>query len=163
MYSNTKAINDHARRVSFSVAKIAVTGRILPPWFRRIVWLALRRVFHSRQSWLLRCSSYAWYTTACVLLSSQSVCGTKGFPTKYKNWTIAGLFIVINQVILPVLVIRVNWRPFLFCRNVTIDTRADAACNVVAECTDYSFLLPLAVAGIELASLALFREYSKRW
>ncbi|KAI1293939.1 hypothetical protein F5Y03DRAFT_326883 [Xylaria venustula] len=73
-----------------------------------------------------------------------------GFPTSPKHWPPHGLFFVINHIVLPVLIIRVNWRPFLSCHDVILNTGANAACDVVQKCTNYSFLLPLAAAGIEL-------------
>ncbi len=54
------------------------------------------------------------------------------------------LLFIINNFVLPVLIIAVNWMPFRGCKssieNGTINTK----------CTNYSFLLPLAFATIEV-------------
>ncbi|RWA06951.1 hypothetical protein EKO27_g8151 [Xylaria grammica] len=76
------------------------------------------------------------------------------------GWIPVGLLILTNYILLPILVIRVNWRPFLLCHDAIIDSGANATCNVVTKCTDYSYLLPLAVAGIELVVWALLKVVS---
>lgn len=53
------------------------------------------------------------------------------------------ILFVVNHIILPILIIQLNWRPFLSCKHFVVDT------NIASKCTNYSFLVPIAVAGIE--------------
>ncbi|GAW20369.1 hypothetical protein ANO14919_098740 [Xylariales sp. No.14919] len=74
------------------------------------------------------------------------------------DWIPVGLLIVTNYVLLPILVIRVNWRPFLSCHDTITDYGSGTTCNVVTKCTDYSYLLPLAVVAIELVVWAVLES-----
>ncbi|KAI0429703.1 hypothetical protein F5Y09DRAFT_342358 [Xylaria sp. FL1042] len=78
--------------------------------------------------------------------------------TEIKNWIPLSLFFLINHIILPVLIIKVNWRPFLSCHDTIISTGADGTCDSVTRCTNYSFLLPLAAAGIEAVAWVVYES-----
>lgn len=54
------------------------------------------------------------------------------------------LFLLVNDFLLPITIIRLNWKPFLSCSVVPDDGISSPVC------TDYSFLLPLVIAGLEL-------------
>jgi hypothetical protein len=60
------------------------------------------------------------------------------------------LIFAVNNFVLPVLVIVVNWRPFHGCKSVIKDG------TISTKCTDYSFLLPLAFTAIEVCSPIIF-------
>lgn len=99
--------------------------------------------------------SYLW-SVLSVSLPPIFLIWDHQFPTEVKSWIRAGILIVINQIILPILIIQVNWRPFLSCKDTVIDTGADAVCTVVTKCTNYSYLLPLAVGGVETVLWILY-------
>ncbi|KAI1335948.1 hypothetical protein F5Y15DRAFT_408851 [Xylariaceae sp. FL0016] len=71
------------------------------------------------------------------------------FPPLFLFCVFAGSLFTVNHIVLPILVIRVNWRPFLSCMDV-VNTESGSMCSVATQCTNYSFLLPIAVAGIEV-------------
>lgn len=54
------------------------------------------------------------------------------------------LFLIINDFTLPISIIRLNWKPFLSCNKVLEDQ------SMPPGCADYSFLLPLVIAAVEL-------------
>jgi hypothetical protein len=61
----------------------------------------------------------------------------------YFVYAILTIVFLINSFGVPVAIMRLNLRPFLSCKEV-VDH-----CLGIQHCTNYSFLLPLAVAGVE--------------
>ncbi|KAI0442783.1 hypothetical protein F4803DRAFT_349416 [Xylaria telfairii] len=99
--------------------------------------------------------SYLW-SVLSVWLPPIFLIWDHQFPTEVKSWIRTVILIVINQIIVPILIIQVNWRPFLSCKDTVIDTGADAVCTVVTKCTNYSYLLPLVVGGVEAVLWILY-------
>ncbi|KAI1274067.1 hypothetical protein F5Y07DRAFT_223980 [Xylaria sp. FL0933] len=98
--------------------------------------------------------SYLWSLLSVSLppLPPVSLLFNDYIGTNITDWIPPSLFFLVNHIVLPVLIIQVNWRPFLSCHDVLVNTGVDGTCESVTRCTNYSFLLPLAAAGIELVS-----------
>jgi hypothetical protein len=70
------------------------------------------------------------------------------------------ILVIVNHFVLPFLIIHVNWRPFLSCKHSVNE------CQLVSDCTNYSFLLPLVAAVFELnfsLALALLGSFLDLW
>ncbi|KAI0502867.1 hypothetical protein F5B22DRAFT_652647 [Xylaria bambusicola] len=84
---------------------------------------------------------------------------SRNIPTTFEQWIPNVLVISIDFVVLPILVIQVNWSPFLSCRDIYANTETTAtACNVATECTNYTFLLPLVAVTIGAIYSAYYRH-----
>ncbi|KAI1326279.1 hypothetical protein F5Y16DRAFT_233045 [Xylariaceae sp. FL0255] len=76
-----------------------------------------------------------------------------GTASNVEEWIIFATLVAVNQVILPLLIIKISWRPFLSCHEKVLNPGDTAMCQVVTTCTNYSFLLSLAVVGIEFVAV----------
>ena len=66
------------------------------------------------------------------------------------RYSICAVFFLFNHIVLPLLVIYVNWQPWLTCRPAA-ESRWD--------CTNYTFLLPLVVGPWEYVLGSLLYKY----
>jgi hypothetical protein len=91
---------------------------------------------------------YLWAPLAALLSpilffgDDGDVSAASGAKLAWFGWWL--LIFAVNNFVLPVLIIVVNWRPFQGCKSFIQDG------TISTKCTDYSFLLPLAFAAVEL-------------
>jgi hypothetical protein len=83
-----------------------------------------------------------------------------------KWWAPVVSMFILNYIVLPVLIIRVNWQPFISCKVVPSSpvhsSTSSTDCQSSISCTNYSFLLPFAFAGIEGVSWIVYEIITDR-
>ncbi|PKS08200.1 hypothetical protein jhhlp_005476 [Lomentospora prolificans] len=134
------------------VDMVRVYGRIFYGiFYAAIAPLAL--VFGTRQVWttLPLGGKFGFAYLWAGLAAGTGIYTTNIFPSRYeRKYQVAAaitlvLFFIANNVVLPVLIVRLNIRPFLSCTHFVDDGQ------LVSTCTNYSYLLPLAVGVVEVA------------
>jgi hypothetical protein len=130
---------------SFTVSNLAVMAYIAV----YALFLPLLLVYATEDVWTSMTRSqklgfmYSWSLIATLLPAIPLV--TKGPPNRFQHGLIiwyatCGAFFLVNHIVLPVLVIHHNWRPFLSCR---------LARDCKLDCDNFTFLLPLVLGAME--------------
>lgn len=100
--------------------------------------------------------AYLWALTSYSIppvLHSASLLRWVERSTRIALLTLYPAIFLFNHIVLPYVVIGHGWRPFQSCDYFAEDDQLGSTC------VDYTFLLPLAVAGVEMAILSVVFFY----
>jgi hypothetical protein len=162
---NKLALQQHGGRISpFVKFFFSVRGQVLFWWLHAIVYfiiLPLAIVYGTESQWTTMSRAqkfgfaYLWSLLCCsinpVFASLEYMFYNRCLsPDLAKRWWLYSAWIfhvLFFHLVPPILIVGINWQPFFSCKPVTVDGQ------VSISCTDYSYLLPIAVPAIEAGAI----------